>query len=194
MMKRKWILLAIVAALLVVGSVFCLNYYRRVAIGSFDDCVGAGFPASKTYPLQCEAYGKVFVKQGSDPVEVAVDNVVTNFGRVMQFVSTNAPKKIAAQAVADNYRDLVSPSLLAAWMQNPAKAPGRQVSSPWPDHVVVTSVTRVNTTTYTVAGDVIELTSDNVADGGMADEYTATATVAVEDGNWVITNWDSSRK
>jgi len=193
MMKRRWIILGAVAMLCVAAGVFCLNYYHRMAIGSFDDCVGAGFTVSKIYPLKCEAYGRVFIKEGSDPVEVAVENVVTNFGLVMQFVSTNASQKIAVRAITDNYRHLISPSLLATWTQDPAKAPGRQVSSPWPDHIVVTSVTRVNTTTYTVAGNVVELTSDNVARGGTADKYSVTTTVAVEGGNWVITKWNSSR-
>jgi len=96
--------------------------------------------------------------------------VVTNFGCVMQLVSTSAPKKIAAQAITDNYRHLIAPSLLAAWIKDPTRAAGRQVSSPWPDHIAITDISQISTTTYAVTGNVIELTSDNVVHGGIADQ------------------------
>jgi bla regulator protein BlaR1 len=162
-------------------------------IQNFDDCVGAGNAVSQTYPLQCIANGEVFIKEGSDPVEVAVKNVVVSFGAVMSLVSTSAPKKIAAQAIKDNYAHLVSPTLLANWMNNPAKAPGRKISSPWPDHIAITSIMHISTTTYAMTGNVIEITSDNVAHGGIADQYAVTTTVAIVSGNWVITKWESTR-
>ncbi len=175
---------------MVTSSIFYWRHERHTTIESFSDCVGAGYAVSQTYPLQCEAYGKVFVKEGSDPVEVAVENVVTNFGRVMQFVSIGAPKKVVAQAILDNYRTLVSPSLLAAWMQDISRAPGRPLSGPWPDHIAITSAVQINPTTYAVAGNVVEITNDD----NVVNEYEVIATVAIVGGNWVITDWTSPQK
>lgn len=193
MAKWKWGILAAAVALCAAVGIFYLNYHNPTTIKSFNDCAGAGYPVSQTYPLQCEANGQIFVQEESDPTKVAVENVVTNFGGVMQLVSVNTSKTLASQAISDNYRDLVSPALLAAWMDDPANAPGRTVSSPWPDHIGITSITAINTTTYMVTGDVIELTNNNVAHGGVADEYAVTTTVAIVDGNWMLTGWDSSR-
>ena len=114
MAKWRWIILIVVMAIAAVSGVLSASYYRSVSIKNFSDCVGDGYPVSQTYPLQCVAHGKMFAKEGSDPVETAVQNVVTNFGGAMQLVSTDAVKAVAAQAIEDNYRDLVSPSLLAA--------------------------------------------------------------------------------
>jgi hypothetical protein len=116
-----------------------------------------------------------------------------SFGSVMQLVSTSAPKKIATQAIKDKYQNLTASSLLAKWESDPSDAPGRNVSSPWPDHIAITSIARIGTTTYVVAGNVIELTSDNVAHGGIADQYPVTTTVAIAGGSWMITNWQSAR-
>lgn len=189
----RWAISAAAIVFCAGAVVFYSGYHNRVAIENFNECAGAGYQVSQTYPLQCEANGRVFVQEESDPTMVAVENVVTNFGSMMQLVSVGAPKALAAQAILDNYRDLVSPSLLDMWTANPAEAPGRTVSSPWPDHIEITSVLQISSTTYAVAGNVVELTSDNVAHGGIADKYAATATVAVEGGNWVITSWASSR-
>jgi len=189
MTKWKWGILAAVVALIAAAGVFYSSYHDRAAVESFSDCVGAGYPVSQTYPLQCEAGGKVFVKDGSDPTEIAIENVVTNFGGTMQLVSTDAPTSTAARAIWDNYRGLVSPSLLSTWMGDPSLAPGRPVSSPWPDHIDITSVERVGTTTYAVAGNVILLASDNVAHGGIAGKNAVTAMVGIEGGNWVIMSW-----
>jgi len=182
----RWTILVVVMAIVAVSGVLSLNYYRSASIKNFSDCVGAGYPISQTYPLQCVAHGKVFVKEGSDPVETAVQNVVMNFGGAMQLVSTDAAKAVAAQAIEDNYRDLVSPSLLAAWMNDPADAPGEKASGPWPDHIDITSISQIGTTTYAVTGNVVERTS---AAPAVADEYAVTTIVDIENGNWVIASW-----
>jgi hypothetical protein len=189
----KWRAGVGVAVIFLTGGILFVARGRITKIQSFDDCVGAGNVVSRTYPLQCSADGKVFIKEGSDPVQVAVKNVVVNFGAVMSLVSTSAPKKIAAQAIKDNYAHLISPTLLANWMNDPAEAPGRQISSPWPDHIEIASVIPIGTTTYAVAGNVVEITSDNIAHGGIADQYAVTTTVAIVSGNWVITKWESAR-
>lgn len=121
--------------------------------------------------------------------QTAVSTIVTSFGTKMQMVSLLAPTSSVAQAMESDYASYVSPALLAQWVADPSRAPGRTTSSPWPDHITITSVTQSDPGVYTVQGNVIELTSNEVEHGGIADQYPVTATVQQENGAWVITSW-----
>ena len=187
MAKWKWMVPTAVAITCGATAVFYAASYRRATMNNFNDCVGAGYPVSGTYPLQCDANGRIFVKQESDPVREAVRNVVANFGQAMQLVSVNGPAELARQAMWDDYRNLVAPQLLAAWAANPPKAPGRTVSSPWPDHIAIDSLQELGPTEYQITGNVILMTS-----AGPAGSYAVTTTVAVVDGNWMIASWDAA--
>ena len=89
-----------------------------------------------------------------DP-ERAVRRVVTLFGSRMQTVSLLAPDSIAASRLQEAYGTLVTPDLLSDWMARPTAAPGRRVSSPWPDRIEVKSVTPSGTDEYLVTGSLI---------------------------------------
>ena len=89
-----------------------------------------------------------------DP-ERAVRRLVTLFGSRMQTVSLLAPDSIAASRLQEAYGTLVTPDLLSDWMARPMVAPGRRVSSPWPDRIEVTSVTPSGADEYLVTGSLI---------------------------------------
>jgi hypothetical protein len=89
-----------------------------------------------------------------DP-ERAVRRLVTLFGARMQTVSLLAPDSIAASRLQEAYGTLVTPDLLSDWMARPTVAPGRRVSSPWPDRIEVKSVTPSGTDEYLVTGSLI---------------------------------------
>ncbi len=55
------------------------------------------------------------------------------------------------------YVSYVAPSLLQVWTADPTKAPGRHTSSPWPDSIDIVSITKINDTTYSVEGNVLEV-------------------------------------
>ena len=188
MAKWKWIVPVSLAVICIVAVVLLVTFYRRTSIRSFNDCVGAGYAVSDTYPLQCTANGRTFVKQDSDPVTEAVANVVTDFGIAMQMVPTDSSQKLAAQAMWNDYHNLVAPQLLASWMNDPAAAPGRSSSSSWPDHIAIAAIQGSGPLSYTVTGNVVIATG-----GGIAGEYAVTTTVAVVNGNWMITAWDPSQ-
>ncbi len=57
--------------------------------------------------------------------------VVENFGKRLQNVSLQSPD--AVQEMQKQYSESVSPALLETWMNDLSKAPGRVISSPWPD-------------------------------------------------------------
>jgi len=89
-----------------------------------------------------------------DP-ERAVRRLVTLFGSRMQTVSLLAPDSIAASRLQEAYGTLVTPDLLSDWMARPTVAPGRRVSSPWPDRIEVKSVRPSGADEYLVTGSLI---------------------------------------
>jgi hypothetical protein len=89
--------------------------------------------------------------------EPEVRAVVEDFGSRLQNVSLLAPD--AADQIAAQYGDLVTPELLAAWQADPSQAPGRLTSSPWPDHLDIRIVRPVSETEYTVEAVLVEMTS-----------------------------------
>ena len=72
-------------------------------------------------------------------------------------------------------------------MNDPANSPGKKTSGPWPDYIDITSISHVGTTTYAVAGNVVERGDSATA---TADEYAITTIVDIENGNWVIASWN----
>lgn len=72
--------------------------------------------------------------------EAAALSVAERFGERMRSVSLLAPDSIASAELAEAYGDLVTDELLAEWQSDPAKAPGRSVSNPWPARLEVGTV------------------------------------------------------
>ena len=94
--------------------------------------------------------------------------IVEDFGRQLQTVSlqsTNAGEELQA-----NYASFVAPELLEKWMNDLSTAPGRIVSSPWPDRIEITSITQQTPTVNFITGDIIEVTSLEAVQGGAANE------------------------
>jgi len=114
---------------------------------------------------------------------------VIDFGQALQTVSLSAPSATVTQEMQSAYGPFVSPDVLALWEADPTSAPGRLTSSPWPDHIAITSLTTDGVGGYHVQGNIIELTSEDVARGTEAGEMPFTATVSLVDGKWMITAW-----
>jgi hypothetical protein len=133
------------------------------------------------------AYALVRPHRAGGTDQAAVRETVEHFGSEMQQVSLLAPAGDVRAAMEADYGSLVSPELLAQWEADPADAPGRLTSSPWPDHIDIDAVTAQADGTYVVQGSVVEMTSNEVEHGGEADEYPVTLTLANQNGAWVIT-------
>ena len=54
------------------------------------------------------------------------------------------------------YSDFVDPTLLEEWIRSPANAPGREVSSPWPDRIDIVSLDEISPDVYSISGEVVE--------------------------------------
>ena len=120
----------------------------------------------------------------------AVRDVVAHLGERMQAVSLLAPDSAVSAQLGEAYGALVTPELLAAWTAYPDSAPGRRVSSPWPDHIRIDSLQPVRDDLVEVTGEVVYVTSVERARGGSA----ATAPVRLEvgrraDGGWRISGY-----
>jgi hypothetical protein len=120
--------------------------------------------------------------------EMLVKSQVTEFGMNMQKVSVLAPADALETSMKDAYGAYATSSAIDEWVQNPSAAPGREVSSPWPDHIDIVSV-NIEGDSATVTGNVIELTSDEVEHGGVANSYPVTLELQKQAGIWRIASF-----
>jgi len=98
--------------------------------------------------------------------QALVQNVVETFGKRLQNVNLAAEDiDVLSVSMEENYGKLLEdPLLIVSWLRNPQNAPGRMVSSPWPDHIEILSTTKITDTKYEVRGNIVEITSDEVSD------------------------------
>lgn len=136
---------------------------------------------------QQEGQPKEKQQQTHDSDTAAVAGLVEDFGRRLQKVSLQAPRNIVNKSMQENYGGLVSPSLLAEWAKDPQNAPGRVVSSPWPDHIEILSIEKVSESAYEVKGQIIEMTSVEMVSSGVAARRPITLVVGKAENRWVIT-------
>ncbi len=118
-----------------------------------------------------------------------VRTVVTQFGTTIQKVSLSAPD--ALDQIANNYVPYASSSLIKSWQANRSFAPGRGLSSPWPSNINITAVTKKGDGSYVVQGMVSEVTSQEVAHGGVAAEFPVTITLSKYQGQWLMTGYSA---
>jgi len=123
--------------------------------------------------------------------EAAIRDLVENFGKRLQAVSLQSPN--AAQEMQEQYSEFVSPALLETWMNDVSKAPGRVVSSPWPDRIEITSIVREEADRYVVVGFVVEVTSMEVVSGGAAAKTPVRIVLEKREGRWLITEYAEER-
>jgi len=123
--------------------------------------------------------------------ETEIKSVVENFGKKLQMVSLQSPT--ASQQMQEQYAEFVSPALLQAWMSNQSQAPGRVVSSPWPDRIEITSLTKTASDKYAVTGSIIEITSVEVGTSNAADKVPVQIGVQKINDHWLITEYTEKR-
>ena len=131
-------------------------------------------------------------QQQNDPQQTVksdkeiVKDVITDFGSKLQNVSLLAPSDLLSKSIKENYADFVSPTLLKEWMNNPQKAPGRMTSSPWPDRIEIRSIEKSAKNSFKVKGEVIEITSVEKENGGIAGKQPLSLIVEKINNSWLI--------
>jgi hypothetical protein len=112
--------------------------------------------------------------------------LVEAFGKTLQKVSLSAPKDVVGTSIEENYSGYVTPELLQKWQADPQSAPGHVVSSPWPDRIDILRMEIVDKNQYTVYGEIIEITSVELVNGGAAAKRPATIDVQKVNDRWLI--------
>jgi hypothetical protein len=123
--------------------------------------------------------------------EAEIRELVENFGRRLQMVSLLAPD--AAQELQKQYSEFVSPALLEMWLNDISKAPGRRVSSPWPDRIEITALSREGPEKYEMTGILVEVTSTESGTDEAAAKIPIHIVVRREQGGWLITEYAEER-
>ena len=123
--------------------------------------------------------------------EIEVRDLVENFGKRLQTVSLMASD--APQEIENQYSDFVSRALLEKWMSDVSKAPGRLVSSPWPDRIEITIISKDGSGRYILTGFVVDVTNMEVVNGGAADRIPVRVVVQKDQGRWLITEYSEER-
>ncbi len=145
-------------------------------------CINGGNEAQ----LEKEGQPKEKPQQTDKSDEAAVASLVDDFGSKLQTVSLQAPKDIVNKSMQENYSDFVSPALLSEWLSDPQNAPGRVLSSPWPDRIEILSIEKLSGYAYEVKGEIIEITSTEKASGGVAAKRPITLVVEKIENRWLI--------
>jgi hypothetical protein len=142
-----------------------------------DTAVVPPTPPETSMPAQTSA--------GDEVEEAQIRELVDGFGKRLQNVSLLAPD--AAQQIQKQYDEFVSPALLEKWMNDLSAAPGRMVSSPWPDRVEIAALEKINVDQYVVTGSIIEVTSAEISSGEAANRIPIQIEVEKTQGRWLIT-------
>lgn len=144
-------------------------------------------PVASTLPIATSIPGAA-----DDAAEEAeIRELVENFGRRLQMVSLLAPD--AAQELQKHYSEFVSPALLEIWLNDISKAPGRRVSSPWPDRIEITAMSGEGSDRYAITGLLVEITSTEAGSDEAAAKIPIHIVVRREQGSWLITEYAEER-
>ncbi|HTR18734.1 MAG TPA: hypothetical protein VMH91_02015 [Candidatus Paceibacterota bacterium] len=117
------------------------------------------------------------------PTADTASSTVASFGKTLQQVSILAPD--ASTTIASTYAPYVDPALLAQWEADPQSAPGRVVSSPWPDRIQIDSIVPQGSG-FVVRGELVFMTSNEVEHGGNAGTTPVVIQLANEEGKLMI--------
>ena len=121
----------------------------------------------------------------SNSEDAAIRSAVTALGARLKNVSLLSPT--AAADMREHYGPYVTPELLAGWQADPASAPGRQTSSPWPDRIEITDVS-AKEASATARGNIVEVANSGVP-GAFAGMYPVAIGLERRGDAWLVSSW-----
>lgn len=116
---------------------------------------------------------------------------MASFAARMETVSVLGPDSVARAELRKAYAVLVTPGLLEQWTARPATAPGRRVSSPWPDSIQVRALRAAGPDSFEVSGDLVYASSADHTPAG-AGAVTAPVRLTVTrspGGAWLVASY-----
>jgi len=136
--------------------------------------------------ISCKKTPEKSVNTQTDDIN-KIKTLVEDFGKVLINVSLLGPSDLLEQDMKKYYGPFLSEELISQWIKEPSNALGRLTSSPWPDHIEIIDIKKINADKYEVSCNVVEITSVEMEQGGYADKYSVVFTVERIDDNWLIT-------
>jgi hypothetical protein len=144
-----------------------------------------------TVTLTTPALTPTQIASNNTTEEDEVRDLVESFGKTLKTVSLLSPD--AAKEIDKRYAEFVSRPLLEMWISDVSKAPGKTVSSPWPDRIEISTLAREGSGRYVMSGSIIEVTSMEEVNGGAADKIPVRVVVQKDQGRWLITDYTEER-
>jgi hypothetical protein len=141
---------------------------------------GKDAPASRAE----EDSSRTELPQSCDAAEAR--RVVEQFGERLKQVSLLAPDSIVIREIREAYGLLVTSTLLETWTSAPARAPGRKVSSPWPERIEIRSIDTISAGTCRIEGDLSYATSANRSSPSETSRESVVLQVVASAGGWRI--------
>lgn len=121
----------------------------------------------------------------------AAIDLVERFGARLVYVQKLAPRDSLIAQIRDNYGPYITTLQLGGWISDPASAPGREVSSPWPARIEVRDATPVGNSAFDMDAEVIYITS---VDGDPTQRQPVSIRVVKgQDDSWRISEWTTRR-
>jgi hypothetical protein len=160
-----------------------------VPAGAMDSSSAAADAADASPPPDLPHLDLRALEPAARPAAIAL----ARFGERLARVSLLAPPDVLDESLRSEFGPYVTQQLLDAWLAEPESAPGRVVSSPWPDRIEVTAAQPLDRNAYEVSGEVVLVTSAEVERGsGEVGRFPVTARVErTADGVWLIAGWRS---
>jgi len=124
----------------------------------------------------------------SEEETTAITQLVEAFGKTLKTVDTAGPEAYVSAQIQHTYAPFLTSTFLSELQRSPESAPGRTVSSPWPERIEIASMKRLDRHTYQVRGNIILMTSVEMVNGGNAGTQPVILTVrdSGEGGAWLI--------
>ncbi|HEX6132468.1 MAG TPA: hypothetical protein VFZ24_00710 [Longimicrobiales bacterium] len=89
--------------------------------------------------------------------------VVEHFGTRLRNVSLLAPDSVLEREMRASYEPLVELQLVRSWLSDPLQAPGRRVSSPWPQRIEIGAIVVNEAGECIVDADVVHVVNPDTA-------------------------------
>ena len=122
--------------------------------------------------------------------EAAALEVVEQFGQRLRLVSVGTiPPADLGRRLTEAYGPYVTTLLLGGWISDPASAPGREGSSPWPARIEVRELRSVGGTGFDFDADVIYVTGVDENEPPAFREPVTLRVVRGPDDVWRISEW-----
>jgi bla regulator protein BlaR1 len=121
-----------------------------------------------------------------DDEEAAVRLIVEGFGQRMQNVELLSGE--VQSQIRNQYGPFASDDMIEEWLEEPSRAPGREVSSPWPARIEIYTIEEEGVDTYRVHAWVKYVDSED-SPGEASAEQSISLLVSYNGSSWVIVNY-----